>query len=69
LLAPQDVIDAAEVACTEKLDAIQRLPQTLGSEQSGLAPRTETSTEYLGITISDDNRKARRKYGAGFNGY
>jgi len=66
---PQSVIQASIDARDAALDAIQRLPQTLGSEQSGLAPRTETSTEYLEITISSDNRKTRRSFGAGWNGF
>ncbi len=59
----------SEGKCLERIEAFEALPQILGAGADGIGPRTTTSTEYLGITISDENRKRRRSFGRGFGGW
>lgn len=60
---------ASEVKCLERIAAFEALPQILGAGADGIGPRTSTSTEYLGVTISDTARATRRSFGAGWDGF
>jgi len=59
----------SEEICLERIRAFEALPQILGAGADGIGPRTTSSVEYFGVTISDANRNARRSYGSGFKGF